>query len=535
MGTKNCQETPRQKMINMMYIVLTAMLALNVAAEILEAYRVVDNSLLQTLSSVGSKNQQLYASFEQAYAENPAKTKDWKEKADEVKINAAQLVRYISDLKEEIVRASGADPLTADRPLQADDYTFITADDETLIIKKEDDLNTPSTIMIAQGKGSQLKEKIGEYRNFVVSIIDEKDENLRNSIAQELETPSSRFSLKDGESRTWESLYFENKPLAAVLTILSKLQIDVRNAESNLLNYFFSKIDAGAFKFNKLGAQVIANSNVIMQGEEYKAEIFLAARDTTENPVVIVGSRELPIIDGKGIYQLKTNETGIFKWNGVIKYKTPEGIVKDYPFSQEYQVTAPSATISATKMNVFYRGLANDLEFSVPGVPRENVRVSMTNGRIDERGGKYYAYPAEVDEQGRRTKVSVYAKLGDSERLMGSMDFRVKNVPTPIAQVAGMSGGIITKERLLVEDGVLAVLPEFDFDMKFTITQFEISITGAGGYTNSWPAGNNRFTADQKAQLRNIASGTRFFIENIKAKGDDGTTRDLASISFKIR
>lgn len=535
MGTKNCQETPRQKMINMMYIVLTAMLALNVAAEVLEAYRVVDNSLLQTLASVGNKNQQLYASFEQAYAENPAKTEEWKVKADKVRTNADELVRYITALKEQIVIASGAEPLTPDRALQADDYTFVTTEGETLIIKKEDDLNTPSNIMIAQKEATSLKEKIGEYREFMINTVDGKDENLRNSLAQELETANSRFTLKDGERRTWESLYFENKPLAAVLTILSKLQIDVKNTETNVLNYLYSKIDAGAFKFNKLGAQVIASSNVVMQGEEYKAEIFIAAMDTTVNPVVIVGGRELPIVDGKGIYRMQANEVGVFKWNGMIKYKTPEGIIQDYPFSQEFQVTAPSATISPTKMNVFYRGLPNPIDVSAPGVPKENLRVEMTNGRIEQRGNAYFVYPSEVDEQGRRTKVSVYARFGDSQRLMGTMDFRVKNVPTPVAQVGSQSGGIITKERLLVEDGVFAALPDFDFDMKFTVTQFDVNITGAGGFTNNWSSNSNRFTADQKAQFRNLAPGARIFIENIKAKGDDGTTRDLASISFKIR
>lgn len=535
MGTKNCPETPRQKMINMMYIVLTAMLALNVAAQVLESYRIVDSSLIQTLNAVDNKNSQIYASFDQAYAENPAKVQEWKSKADEVKARTNEMITYISGLKEKLVVASGTLPHDPAKPLKGNEFTFVTANNDTLIIRKEDDLNTPSEIMIAQKGATELREEIGTFREYLISIIPEEETHLRETLIQELETADSRFTLKGGERRSWESLYFENKPLAAILTLLSKMQIDVKNSEANILNYLYSQIDAGSFKFNKLGAQVIANSGIVLQGEEYIAEVFLAAIDTTVDPEIMVNSRALPIVDGKGIYRLRTNETGTFRWSGVINYKTPEGTIRNYPFTQEYQVTAPNATISPTKMNVFYRGIDNPVDISVPGVTKENLRIDMTNGRITPQGNEYVVRPAELDEQGRRTSVSVYARIGGSERLMKTMSFRVKKVPDPVAQVANLSGGNIRKEDLLVQDGVLAVLPDFDFNLRFTVTQFDVSLTGAGGYVNTWKSPSNRFTADQKAQFRNLVTGSIIYIDNIKAKGDDGTDRDLDPISFKIR
>ena len=222
-----------------MYIVLTAMLALNVAAQVLEAYRVVDSSLIQTLNAVDNKNQQIYSAFEQAYAENPAKVQDWKSQADQVKEKSNALVGYIDALKEKLVLASGTVPRSPDRPLKGDEFIFVNSNKDTLVIKKEDDLNTPSEIMIAQKEATNLKEEIGSYREFVEGIIPEEDAELKNTINQELETSDSRFTLKSGERRTWESLYFENKPLAAILTLLSKLQIDVKNSEANLLNYLY--------------------------------------------------------------------------------------------------------------------------------------------------------------------------------------------------------------------------------------------------------------------------------------------------------
>jgi len=192
-------------------------------------------------------------------------------------------------------------------------------------------------------------------------------------------------------------------------------------------------------------------------------------------------------------------------------------------------------TISPTKMNVFYRNIANPIDVSVPGIAKENLRIEMTNGRITSAEGQMMVYPTDLDEQGRRTTVSVFARLSGGERLMGTMNFRVKKVPDPVAKIANLSGGNIKKEDLMLEDGMMAVLEDFDFELRFTVTQFDVSLTGAGGYVNTWKAAGNRFTADQKAQFRNLAVGSIVYFDNIKARGDDGTDRTLDPISFKIR
>jgi gliding motility-associated protein GldM len=495
----------------------------------------VDSSLLQTLNAVDSKNNQIYASFEQAYAENPARTEEWKSKADEVKVVSDSMVNYISRLKERLVLASGTRSFTPGTALQGNDFVFVTLTNDTLLLRKEDDLHKPSEIMIGQKGAAELRESLNNYREFLLSFLAEGDDNIKESISQELDTPDTQFTLRGGERRTWERHYFENKPLAAVLTILSKFQIDVKNAEAYLLNYLYGQIDAGAFKFNKLDAQVIANSAIVLQGEEYFAEVFLAAIDTTVDPEIIVNNRALPIVDGKGIYRLRTNETGTFRWSGVLNYRTPEGLIRNYPFTKEYQVTAPSVTISPTKMNVFYRGIANPVDVSVPGVTKENLRIEISNGRIVTEGNELMVYPNELDELGRRTTVSVYARVAGTERLMGSTNFRVKRVPDPVAQVANLSGGNIRREDLDVEDGVMAVLPDFDFNLRFTVTGFDVNVITAGGFTNTYRSNNNRFTPEQKAQFRNLPAGSVFYIDNIMARGDDGTERALDPINFKIR
>ncbi len=535
MGAKNCPETPRQKMINMMYIVLTAMLALNVAAEVLEAFKVVDASLIQTLKSVDEKNAQVYASFEQAYAENEAKVREWKEKADLVRDNTKEMVSYISQIKENLVKDSGYKPIDKENPFHPDDFYFVTESGDTLKITNEQDLNAPSEYMITQKHGEELKQHIADYRNTLVGFVDEDDVDLKDNILTTLETPDPEVNLREGgEKKSWESQRFLDKPLVAVLTLLSKIQIDVKNSESSMVNYLYAQIDAGSFKFNKLGATVVPQSNVILQGDEYVAQVFLAAEDTTQQPEIIINNRPAEVKDGKAVYRIKTSEPGVFTWNGVIKYKTPAGIIKNYKFEQEYQVTKPSVTMSATRMNVFYKGLNNPFDVGGGGIPQENLQVSMSNGTITKSGDDYIVRPNELDEQGKKTQVSVYATIGGERRLVGTTDWRVKKVPDPVAQVAGQAGGTIRKERLVVEDGVMAVLEDFDFDFKYTVTQFNVQVTGAGGYVNIWESKSNRFTQEQKDQFSRLNPNSFVYIANIKAIGDDGEVRDLDPISFKI-
>jgi gliding motility-associated protein GldM len=191
--------------------------------------------------------------------------------------------------------------------------------------------------------------------------------------------------------------------------------------------------------------------------------------------------------------------------------------------------------MSATNMNVFYRGLDNPFDVSGGGIPQENLEVTMTNGTVQKKGNAFIVKPNELDELGRRTTVSVHANIGGERRLLGTSNWRVKRVPDPVAQVAGQTGGSIRKERLLVEDGVMAVLEDFDFNFRYTVTQFRVEIPAAGGYVNFFDSNSNRFTEEQKDQFRRLNPNSVIYISNIKAVGDDGTTRDLDPIPFKIQ
>lgn len=538
MSSKNCPETTRQKMINMMYLVLTAMLALNVASEVLESFRIIDASLIQTLNNVNKKNEQIYGSFDAAYLQNPTKVKEWKDKSDQVKLKTNELVTKIKDLKEKLAMASGGIVLHApgsDYVLELEDPVLINSKGDTIVIKKEDDLNTPSEIMIQQKKATELKNDIIEYREFLGSFLEEGS-TLKDNIIKQLDTSDPKIDLKEGgEKKSWEILHFESKPLIAVITMLSKTQIDIQNAETNIITTLYSQIDEKSFKFNKLGARILAKSTYVLEGDQFEAEIFLAAEDTTQLPEIFVGGSKLAMREGKGIYKASASTAGTFKWGGLIKYKAPDGNTKDYKFEGEYQVGKPSATISPTKMNVLYMGIANPIKVSAAGVASENLELTVSNGRYEKNGDDFLVYPSKLDALGKITTISVVANMNKEKRPMGSMVFRVKEVPDPLAIIGAKNGGNLKKEELLAEDGIFAELKDFDFDLKFKVTQFDVTFSGATGYVKTYKATSNRFTPEQKDQFGKLSQGSIIFIDNIMAKGDDGTNRPLAPISFKIK
>lgn len=524
-------------MINMMYLVLLAMMAMNVAAEVLDAFRVVDSSLVQTYSTLQKKSGQQYAAFEAAYQMNQSKVGPWLEKANLVKAKVDSVQKLIFDIKEDlVVRGGGVKIADIDGFEFNPERSYIqNYAGDSLLISKDDELNVPSELMIRLGRGQELRNAISSLRNDLTAMVPD-NAPIRSSIEQELATADPGRNMKEGgENLSWEEQNFEHKPMIAVITLLSKMQIDVKNTEANLLNYLYSQIDASSFKFNKLNAVVIPKSSYVLEGDVYRASVFLAAEDTTQTPTVIVGNQELPIEGGKGIYEVKAGKSGTFTYNGEIHFQNPDGGTNIYTFEQEYQVGKPSVTISPTKMNVFYLNIANPISVSVPGVPSQNLNVSITNGKIERRADGMYVFPSKEDIAGKNTQVIVNATIDGSTRRMGAMTFRVKRVPDPVAQIAEKNGGVLRKEDLMAEQGIFAALIDFDFDLKFKVTQFDVTITGAGGFNNTWSSKSNMFSADMRKQFANLQAGSIIYFDNIMAHGDDKTDRALAPISFKIR
>ncbi len=521
------KETPRQKMIGMMYLVLTAMLALNVAKEVLDAFTLVDGGLTTTIQNFAAKNNGLYDKFNIAYEQNPEKVGDWKTKADELKTRSNELYEFMNECKVEIVSRKDADAVHDGEVHLAD-------------VGVKDDTNFPGEVMIVNKKGTVLKEHIEEYREFLLSMIENKEkysgavETVEGILSTEVPEDFHR-NKKRGATPTWESTYFEYLPLASVITILSKMQGDVRNVEAEMLNFLLGQIDAGDFKVNVIKPVVIPNSNYVFRGQEYRAQVFLAAYDSTNIPTVELENGTILETDaGMGIYSVSYNSTGIRKWGGTISIEK-DGQVTSKTFEAEFEVAEATATVSATGMNVFYRGIPNPVAISAGGVPESDVAPRISSGNIRRVGvGEYVVKPGVGRDI---ATVSVYATVDGTQRLMTKQNFRVYDLPKPDAVIEGVRGseGALTVGRMSQLQIVEAKAEDFVFEVDYTVQSFEVAFQGQGGIWSTIPSNNERFTSQQKNVFRQLRTGQRVMIEKIKASGPDGVIRNLNSITITVR
>ena len=323
--------SPRQKMIGMMYLVLTAMLALNVSKEAVEAFKKVDKGLTQIIANYAKKNDLIYQDFERAAAENPQKAGGLRNTAKEVKQRADEAFNFIQDLKIEIIN-------TAEGP-----NNLAVKGNEVIIeeVQKIDENNIPSQILIGaneNGKAYYLKNILNEYRDFLISVLEGKNPASEDALRSMIDTQDARD--KDGQISPWANHTFQALPLVAVICILSEYQVSVRNAETETINHLYTQIDAASFKFNKLVPIVMpVNSDYVTIGSDYEAQVFISAIDTTQQPTITVGGVDLPIDQaGRGIYKVRATTVGPKRWGGVIALKAPDGTLREYPFDASYVV-----------------------------------------------------------------------------------------------------------------------------------------------------------------------------------------------------
>lgn len=517
------KETPRQKMIGMMYLVLTALLALNVSKDILNAFVLVDQSLNKTVDNFSSKSAILYTALDKAAATNPMKAGELSKKAKEVKERSDELSKYIDELKSRLY-------LIADKVEVGLDTV------RNYSINAKDNQDVGGQVMIVEKKGAELKEKLNEYREALIAITGntEQAQSLVESLKKSLDTTDPTKPNAGGAMEKWEQMYFEHLPLVAVTTNLTKIQTDIRNSESDVVSYLVGQIGADDFRFNKIEAIVLPKSNYVMLGGKYEADVFIAASDSTVTPeITLDGGTKLSVVDGKGKYTAAASGVGDKTWGGVIKLITPTKQEKIYKFKSTYMVGEPSATVSPSKMNVFYVGVDNPVEILASGVAAEKLRPSISSGSITAAGGGG-KYVVRVKKPGEKVTINVNAEIDGQSRSMGAKEFRVKTVPDPIGKVGGITGGVIAKNILQAQAGVAAELQNFDFDLKFVVQSFTVSAT-VRGYEEEARSNNYQFTAKQKELIGKLQSQAKLYISDIKASGPDGTVRDLPSISLRLK
>ena len=544
MGAKNCPETPRQRMISMMYLVLTAMLALNVSKDILQAFAVVNDSIVETNRIFDTKVEANYKTFDQALALTPGKVKENYDKAQIVRKEAKALVEYIQTVKWAIVGA--VEGKTPDEVKAMEETALKEGKSFLAEISGKDNYDIPHRYLFGdsdKGEGGtkvgELKDKIVAFKKKMTEILGKYAEKVNLGLAVEKDYPT----ISGEGTANWQVTNFYHTILAADVVILNKIILEVKNAEADVVSQLFAMVDAEGFSFDKVGAKVIAKSNYVLTGSEYEAEIFVAAYDSKQQPVIKVGSSvdsttlqisgNVETIEGKdgvGIYKVGAGSIGEQKFGGVIEITSRNGIKTSYPFNSSYLVAQPSATVSADKMNVFYIGVDNPVTISVPGVANEKVRASISNGSLSPAGGGKYTVRVTG---GAEAVINVSADMDGSSRPMGSTRFRVKPIPTPIPKVANKISGNFTKAEILGSPYVMAVLENFDFDLRYNVVSFKFTYKNAAGDLIDIPGQGYMLNQQMKTLIQNSRRGDRFWVEDIIAAGPTGS-KQIGSVTIRI-
>jgi gliding motility-associated protein GldM len=545
------KETPRQKMIAMMYLVLTALLALNVSKDMLEAFLVVNESMENTIEVFENKLDNLFSEFEKQNQLKPQKVGDYWQKAQEARKLSNDLKRYVDHMIFDVVRQSeGKDSVTLVknsfdlRKVPDPNDRRKTIEMPMLNMSKvatKDKYDESTNYFINRGQAAKLREKIEAYKAAMLNLVPPE---FRENIKMGLETEGPYYSA-DGEKQTWELHHFYHTILAASVTIMNKIKAEVQTAEFDITAELFSEIDVSDFKFDKIEAKIIPTTNYVLQGDKYEAEVLVTAFDTKQTPEVFVlqGADEITIsnkdraqkVEGQdGIVKLSfpAGAEGPQKYAGVVEVVSPEGERIPYKFAGAYVVAPPSLTVAATKMNVFYIGVENPVSISVPGIADANLRPSISVGTLSrDATGKNWIVKVP---QGQKTVISVDADVLGTSRNMGSAEFRIRRVPSPTAEIAGQVEGGIDKSTLLAAGAIIPVMRDFEFDLFFEVKSFRMT-TIVGGDGISKRSNNNRFTDEMISMIQSARKGQKFFFENIQAEGPDKIPRSLSPISLEIK
>lgn len=508
----------RQRMINLMYLVFIAMLALNIPTEVLDGFELVNENIQRTIQNTTERNNQIYGELDKSYQNNPEKTGRWYDRAQEVRVKTDSLYNLLQSLKVEI--AQRTDGKNAD----------------VNNLKSKDNLDAASEVMLApvKGKGKMLKKEIDGYRETITGLIN--DGQKVDIIKTTLSTEPTERAKRD--NKDWIAGSFESMPSIAVLTYLSELQSNVKQAEGEALSSLLKNIDVSDFRVNELNAFVVPESKIVMRGMSYKADIILAAVDTTQRPKVVVNGKEIT----NGLLDIPAVALGLQPVKGYLEMLSPDGSTRQIPFEQNYTVIEPMATVAPLLMDVVYAGIDNELSISVPGVATQDVSVSASGGTVVRKGNNWVARP--TGNIGTKFTVNVSARVGGVQRTMANKEFRIRRLPDPSAFIAYtdekgtpkiFKQGGLSRSVILSTKGIQASIDDGILNIPFTVLRFQTVIVDAMGNMMPETSAGSNFSERQLEQMRRMDRGKMFFISGIRVKGPDGIERDIAPMEIRLR
>ena len=496
-GVASNPNSPRQKMINLMYLVFIAMMALNVSSEVLDGFDLVETSLSTSTKNATRRNEEVMANLNIAYQENTAKVGEWYEKGVLVKESSDDLYNYINGLKLRIVQEADGAKGNVDN------------------IKQKENLEAASRVMLAPivGEGKKLKERIESYRTGMSDMVGDPNKKAMFDIVLNTEAPSKGGII----APSWESALFENMPVAAAITLLTKIQNDIRFVEGETLSTLIINVDVGDYRVNKMQAFVAPKSLIVPSGMPFEGQIVLSAVDSTKQPDYYLG--ETLLSDNR--IMVNTSAPGDRTLTGKV---VTDGEV--YPYEIKFSVTESSATIAPILMNFLYEAIDNDLEMAMPGVSSGAVTASLKgSGRIALKEKNIWTVTGLNLASSPTVTVALTANVG-GQTITESKDFTVRQLPDPLAFIPykdtegrtnKFKSGAIPKRYLMEATGIGAAIDDGLLNVAYAVTGFTLGkVDNRGNYIPE-PSNSGEFTARQKEIIRGLSSGSRFYISDVKA------------------
>lgn len=497
-----------------MYLVLTALLALNVSAEILNAFKTVDSSLNKTNTTVSNSTATILKSFEDKLTDptTAAKARIWQPKAQQAAALSKDMYDYIETLRNKILLAADFNPK------EKGDSTF-----------KEDNQDIATRIMVEQGEGKKLQQMLENYRKSLLAIDPIVAQELGNSLQVNTEMPA----VQNKSNKTWETAYFYMVPTVAAMTMLRKFQNDVRTSENRVVGLMHEQVGKVQVRFDTYNAIVGQNSTYLMPGQEIEIMAGVGAFSKAALPKISINGQTVAIgEDGAAHAKFAAGPIGNRTVPVRIEYTDQEGKPQVITKNVEYTVGQANASIALDKMNVLYVGVDNPVTIAASGGGDDRISVNIQGGAGSIRkvsAGKYIARVGSVTDD-CRISVSVDGKVA------GVSQFRVRTIPRPIAVVGTYeSGSNVPAGAFRAQAGVGAGIKDFPFELQYRVTRFVISADSDDGYIDDAPCQGNTWSAEARRIISNLKPGKTVTIDDIYAQGPDGRNQKLPSLVYYIK
>ena len=508
--------TPRQKMINLMYLVFIAMLALNMSKEVLTAFGLMNEKFEGVNKFSEEYNKSLLGTLEQKAEDDPTRFKGPLDKANQVQQISKELYTYLGTLKADVSKEFERDETTGKLPYEAmDKGGFI---DENWF---EGDKYSK--------KGDEIIAKIEKYKKDVIAVFgnDVKYQPIINNV-------KSKFNLdnikdNEGVSKRYLNYHFEGFPAVASIAKLTSMQNDVEQTEQDIYNALIGNTIAQAASLKNFQAMVVLEKNVFFEGETVKGKVVLGKYDANTVPTSFSGPGKIE--NGQAIISMTAGGIGEKTINGTFSFME-DGKPVPLKFEGKYVVVPRpnSANISADKMNVVYRGLPNPMTISFAGIPESDVTASAT-GLTSAGKGKYNLNPGS----GTEVVVTATGKMADGKSVSDKKVFRIKNIPAPAGAIGGVTGVQKGAKSRLEVSQISAVLQDFLYDLNFQVTRFSFKVPGQAAIIVS----GDRVNAQCKAALARATKGDQISIFDIKTKivgtSANIVPKDAAPVIYEIQ